>query len=80
MTLVEDPGPLDDEPTEEEFATPTPKRRTTGSAVPVLAGMMLAVGEIIEPEKTHVELTVENSKPVDEDPLELDFGALPPLD
>ena len=80
MTIVEDPGAADDEPTDEEFATPIPKRRSAGSTVPVLAGMMLAVGEIIEPEKTHVELTVEDSKPVEEDPLELDFGALPPLD
>jgi len=80
MTVVEHPGSGDDEPTEDEFATPIPKRRTAGSSVPVLAGMMLAVGEIIEPEKTHVELTVENSKPVDDDPFELDFGALPPLE
>jgi len=79
MTVVEHPG-ADDEPTEDEFATPIPQRHVPGSSATVLAGMMLAVGEIIEPEKTHVELAVENSKLVDEESFELDFGALPPLD
>jgi len=79
MTIVEHTGD-DDEPTEEEFATPIPNRRSPSSAVPVLAGMMLAVGEIIEPEKTHVELTIESSKPVGDDHFQLGFGSLPPLD
>lgn len=41
---------------------------------------MLAVGKVIEPEKTRVEMTIEVSQP--EDPsggLELDFGDLPDL-
>lgn len=49
-------------------------------AAPVLAGMMLAVGEIIEPEKTHVELVVEAREPIGQKPFDLEFGGLPPLD
>ncbi|NOX28768.1 MAG: hypothetical protein GXP35_01750 [Actinobacteria bacterium] len=59
--------------------TPTqPRRRTASASAPMLAGMMLAVGEIIEPEKTRVELHAEAAEPVDDD-FDLDFGALPPL-
>lgn len=68
------------EPAAEEFDTPIPPRRSASSAAPVLAGMMLAVGEILEPEKTKVEIAVEHSKPVDDLGFELGFGDLPPLD
>ncbi len=67
------------EPTDEEFATPI-VRRSVGASSPLLAGMMLAVGEIIEPEKTHVEIAIEHARPVDDPIAELDFGSLPPLD
>ncbi len=67
------------EPTDEQFATPI-LRRSVGTSAPMLAGMMLAVGEIIEPEKTHVEIAVEHARPVDDPTAELDFGSLPPLD
>jgi len=60
-------------------AAPTqPRRRTASASAPMLAGMMLAVGEIIEPEKTRVELHAEAAEPIDDD-FDLDFGALPPL-
>lgn len=68
-----------DEPSDEEFSAPAGPRRSVSSSAPVMAAMMLAVGEIIEPEKTTVEIAVEHAKPVDEDPLDLDFGDLPPL-
>jgi hypothetical protein len=68
------------EPPNDDFTTPVPPRKTASSAAPMLAGMMLAVGEILEPEKTKVEIAVEHSKPVDDLPFELGFGDLPPLD
>jgi hypothetical protein len=78
--VTEDQSVESEEPSEEEFATPIPPRRTGATAAPMLAGMMLAVGEIIEPEKTKVEIAVEHSTDSDEDPFDLDFGNLPPLD
>jgi hypothetical protein len=44
----------------------------------VLAAAMLAVGEIIEPSNTHVEIVAE--APALNLPLDIDFGDLPPLD
>jgi hypothetical protein len=38
---------------------------------------MLAVGEIIEPSNTHVEIVAE--APAPNLPLDIDFGDLPPL-
>ncbi len=61
-----------------DAALPQPRRRTASASAPMLAGMMLAVGEIIEPEKTRVELHAEAAEPID-DNFALDFGALPPL-
>ncbi len=75
--IAEDSG--FEEPSDEEFAVPIPERKSTANSAPVMAAMMLAVGEIIEPEKTHVEIAVEHAKPVDEDPFDLNFGDLPPL-
>ncbi|MCP3938086.1 MAG: hypothetical protein GY708_22290 [Actinomycetia bacterium] len=46
----------------------------------MLAAAMLAVGEIVEPEKTHVEIVGELAGEPHEDELDLKFGALPPLD
>ena len=64
----------------EQPSSDAPPRRTPSQAAPHLAAMMLAVGEIIEPEKTKVEIAIEHSKPVDPDELSLEFGNLPPLD
>lgn len=57
-----------------------PRSRAAGS---VLGAAMLAVGRIIEPSKTRVEITVEAVVPTD-DPLaalgvDIDFGSLPGL-
>lgn len=63
-------------------ATPgaAPRRRGTGGGS-MMAAAMLAVGEILEPQKTHVE--IEEEAPGDlldpPDNLELDFGHLPDL-
>lgn len=59
---------------------PTPRAPTTGGSGSVLAAAMLAVGEIIEPEKTTVEVQQEAGDPNDGlDGIRLDFGDLPPL-
>lgn len=70
----------DGDPAPEEFAVYVPPRRTASSSAPVLACMMLAVGEIIEPQNTHVELTVEATELIRQERLGLDFGDLPALD
>ena len=63
---------------EERLETPRLKRGTAAAA-PALAAAMLAVGEVIEPDKTEAVGEMQSSDPVDPD-LALDFGALPPLD
>ena len=78
--VVTDSADDPDEPCDEEFDTPIPPRKSASTAAPILAGMMLAVGEILEPEKTKVEIAVEHSKPIDDQPFELGFGDLPPLE
>ena len=45
----------------------------------ILGAAMLAVGEIIEPEKTTVELTEVADDHVPDKGLDLNFGDLPPL-
>ena len=56
-----------------------PPRARAGTGATVLAAAMLAVGEILEPEKT--EVTMEQVADADlDDPLAgLDFGDLPPI-
>jgi hypothetical protein len=56
---------------------PTPRQTATGS---MLAAAMLGLGEVIEPEKTRVEIAVEVILAKDSDTgLDLDFGDLPEL-
>ncbi len=50
-----------------------------GGAVTVLSAAMVAVGEILEPEKATVELVRPADTSADTG-LDLDFGGLPPLD
>ncbi len=49
-------------------------------AVHVLSLAMLAVGEILEPEKASVELVEPGNDEPESVPFELDFGDLPSLD
>lgn len=59
---------------------PTPRVPRKGGSGSVLAAAMLAVGEIIEPERTTVEVEQEAGDPDDAlDGIRLDFGDLPPL-
>lgn len=46
----------------------------------VLGAAMIAVGEILEPEKATVEMVQAGNDEPGDDPFELDFGHLPPLD
>jgi len=49
-----------------------------GGAVTVLSAAMIAVGEILEPEKASVEL-VQPADTSGDTGFDLDFGELPPL-
>ncbi len=68
--------PLAEEPDGDGSDPPPPRRGGQGS---VLGAAMLAVGDIIEPEKTKVEIQQENDDPEPDLPVTLDFGDLPPL-
>ena len=46
----------------------------------VLGAAMLAVGEILEPEKSRVEIEHASHDGLPTDGLDLDFGPLPSLD
>ena len=59
---------------------PKPKPKTAGGGTTVLGAAMLAVGDILEPEKTTVEIVQTNDDPIDDLPFNIDFGNLPPLD
>tara|TARA_B100000686_G_C16676517_1_gene909428 strand:- start:276 stop:497 length:222 start_codon:yes stop_codon:yes gene_type:complete len=56
-------------------------RKPKGSGAVILGAAMIAVGEIIEPDKTNVEIAEvsDEHEPDPEQELKLDFGDLPPL-
>lgn len=56
-----------------------PVRRSAAVQSSALAAAMLAVGEIIEPSNTHVEIVQEAPDGGLGLPLDLSFGDLPPL-
>lgn len=70
--------PGEDLPEEDLPARSKARRSVAGAA---LAASMLGVGEIIEPEKTSVDIEQVADAPDDLDDglLNLDFGDLPPL-
>ena len=76
--------PADDEtdPSFRDGPLPASTRLTKSSsgAVTVLSAAMLAVGEILEPEKTTVEMEQPADTTDDDSGLELSFGDLPPID
>ena len=56
-------------------------RRIKGSgATAVLGAAMIAVGEILEPDKTSVEIEQTDGERHDPDQFDLNFGDLPSLD
>jgi hypothetical protein len=55
------------------------KKQSKGNSA--LAAAMLGLGQVLEPEKTKVEIEQANDDPFDPDAeLDLDFGDLPPLE
>jgi hypothetical protein len=72
--------PIDDEPVDPE-SEPIKAKARRGGAVQggVLGAAMLAVGDILEPDKTVIEIEQAKDDPLDDEPFELDFGDLPPL-
>ncbi|MAV20213.1 MAG: hypothetical protein CL417_01570 [Acidimicrobiaceae bacterium] len=55
------------------------KKKPKGTGAVVLGAAMIAIGEILEPEKTTVEIVQTNDDPEPDLPFDLDFGDLPPL-
>lgn len=69
----------DTDPLRTDRPLPTYFRRMKGGSMTVALGAaMIAVGEILEPEKTTVEIEQASDDPLDRD-LELNFGDLPEL-
>ena len=54
--------------------------RPKGSGAVILGAAMLAMGEIIEPDKTSVEIAEVADEHVPEKGIDLNFGELPPID
>lgn len=61
-------------------SSPSPSRLRGGGSAGLLGAAMIAVGEILEPEKTRVEIVQTDDEPLDDLPFGIDFGDLPPLD
>lgn len=54
--------------------------KVTGSAGgSAIGAAMVALGEILEPEKVRVEIQQEDDEPEPDMPFTIDFGDLPPL-
>ncbi len=64
----------------DEVVKPFIRRKGRSGAVTVLGAAMLAVGDILEPEKTTVEIVQTDDDPDPDLPFTLNFGSLPPLD
>lgn len=54
-----------------------PSRRSSG-ATGVVAAAMLGLGEVLEPEKTNVEIVQVDDQPLDPPPIKLDYSDVPP--
>ena len=64
---------------DDQIAADLDETKAKGSGAVILGAAMLAVGEIIEPEKTTVEITEVAGDHVPDKGLDLNFGDLPPL-
>lgn len=70
-----------DQDDERNASSPSQRQANKGTgAINVLGAAMLAVGDILEPEKTTVEIVQTDDDPIDDLPFNIDFGNLPPLD
>ena len=72
------------EPDGEFRDTPLPAAsritKSSSGAVTVLSAAMIAVGEILEPEKANVEMEQPADSLDDDSGLDLSFGDLPPIE
>ena len=68
-----------EEPEEPREPEPAAKPRTSMGGGAVLAAAMLAIGDILEPDKAGVEIAEQADDDSGPD-FGLDFGDLPPLD
>ena len=66
--------------TENDPSEPNASKKTKGPGAVILGAAMIAVGEILEPDKTSVEITEASDDHEPDPPLGLNFGDLPPLD
>lgn len=64
---------------DEQILSDSDETKPKGPGAVILGAAMLAVGEIIEPEKTSVEITEVSDDHVPDMGLDLNFGDLPPL-
>jgi len=55
-------------------------KKPKGAGSVILGAAMIAVGEILEPDKTSVEITEVSDDHEPDPPLGFDFGDLPPLE
>ena len=65
---------------ENESSESNASRKPKGAGVVILGAAMMAVGEILEPDKTSVEISEASDDHEPDPPLGLNFGELPPLD
>jgi len=77
--MLEPTDPLPGEEEDEQDPPAVARKRKAGGGINVIGAAMLAIGDIIEPEKT-VEIVQTNDDPIDDLPFTIDFGDLPPLD
>ena len=64
---------------DESNPRPLPNRRSPGAAG-VVAAAMLGLGEVLEPEKTNVEIVQVDDQPLEPPPIKLDFSDVPKYD
>ncbi|MDH3704924.1 MAG: hypothetical protein OES57_02590 [Acidimicrobiia bacterium] len=71
---------FDEDDEAEDEQTPPPPKPRAGPGASVIAAAMLGLGEVLEPEKTKVDIE-EVAEADDQDDLLIDlhFGDLPPL-
>ena len=71
---------MNSDESDDQIVSDLDETKAKGSGAVILGAAMLAVGEIIEPEKTAVEIAEVADDFLPDKGLDLNFGDLPPLD